>query len=54
MASNEAVIVENAVAKLYCLQYITIGISTLNEHFHLNITLNGNLKIKNLGYFSKA
>jgi len=36
MAPNEAVLVENAVTKLYYLQFITIGISTyLNEHFHL-------------------
>ena len=28
MASNEAVLVENAISKLYYLQFITIGIST--------------------------
>jgi len=36
MASNEAVLVEIAVSKLYYLQLITIGIRTfLNEHFKL-------------------
>jgi len=36
MASNDAVLVENTVSKLYYLQFITIGISTfLNEHFQL-------------------
>jgi len=36
MTSNETVVVENAVSKLYCLQFIRIGISTfLNEHFQL-------------------
>jgi len=36
MAPNEAVLVENAVSKLYYLQYITIGIDTfLNEHIQL-------------------
>jgi len=36
MASNEAVLVESAVSKLYYLQFITIGIRTfLNEHFQL-------------------
>jgi len=35
IASNE-VVVENTVSKLYYLQFITIGISTvLNEHFQL-------------------
>ena len=34
MASNEAVLVKNAVSKLYLLQFITIGISTFsNERF---------------------
>ena len=36
MASNEAVLVKNAVSKLYYLQFISIGISAfLNEHFKL-------------------
>jgi len=29
MASNEAELVENAVSKLYYLQFITLGISTV-------------------------
>jgi len=34
MASNEAVLVENAFSKVYYLHFIAIGISTfLNEHF---------------------
>jgi len=34
MASTEAVLVENAVSKLYYLQFISIGISTfLSKHF---------------------
>jgi len=36
MAWNEAVLVENAVSKLYNLQFTSIGISKfLNEHFQL-------------------
>jgi len=36
MASNEAVLVGNAVSKLYYLQCISIGICTsLCEHFQL-------------------
>ena len=36
MASNEAVLDENAVSKLHYLQFISIGISTpLNDHFQL-------------------
>ena len=36
MASNETVLVENAVSKQYYLQLISIGISTfLNERFQL-------------------
>jgi len=36
MASNEAVLVENAVSKLYYPQFKNIEISTfLNEHFQL-------------------
>jgi len=36
MASNETVLVENAVSKLYNLQFLSIGISTfLNEHCQL-------------------
>jgi len=39
MASNEA-LVDNAVSKLYYLQFITIGISTfLNEHIQLQFHL---------------
>jgi len=36
MASNETVLVENAVSKLHYLHFVNIGISTfLNEHFQL-------------------
>ena len=36
MASNEAVLVENSVSKLYYLQFITIKISTfIDEHLQL-------------------
>jgi len=36
MAPNETVLVENAVLKLYYLQFIILGNSTfLNEHFQL-------------------
>jgi len=36
MASNEALLDENAVSKLYLLQLISIEISAfLNEHFQL-------------------
>jgi len=36
MASNETLLVENAVSKLYYLQIISIEKSTfLNEHFHV-------------------
>jgi len=36
MASNEDVVVENAVSKLFYLQFLAIGINTLlNEHFQL-------------------
>jgi len=36
MASNEAVLLENAVSKLYYSQVISIGVCTfLNEHFQL-------------------
>jgi len=40
IASNKAVLFENAASKLYYLQFITTGISTLfNEHFQLVVLI---------------